>query len=222
VSHDHDHGQGHDFKVEFTQDFWDDFYQSAEKIWSGQPNPQLVAQTADLTPGTALDAGSGEGGDAIWLASQGWTVTAVDVSAVVLERAAANAAAHGAVIADRITWRHEDLYATGPRQQGFDLVSAQFIHFRSPGLESMHRRLAAAVRPGGTLLVVTHHPDDLRANVGRSGRAETLPSAGELAAVLDPGSWDILVAAAIGRPATDLDGQPVTVKDTVLRAVRRR
>jgi SAM-dependent methyltransferase len=213
--HDHDHA------VEFTQDFWDDFYRSAERIWSGQPNPQLVAQTADLTPGEALDAGSGEGGDAIWLASQGWTVTAVDVSAVALERGAANAAAHGSTIADRITWRHEDLYASGPGQQRFDLVSAQFIHFRNPGLESMHRRLAAAVRPGGTLLVVTHHPDDLHANVGRTGRAEMLPLAGELTAALDPGSWDILVAGAIGRPATDLDGQPVTVTDTVLRAVRR-
>jgi hypothetical protein len=47
------------------------------------------------------------------------------------------------------------------------------------------------------------------------------PSAEELAASLDPGSWEIVVADAISRQATDLDGQPVTLKDTVLRAARR-
>ena len=81
--------------------------------------------------------------------------------------------------------------------------------------------LAAAVRPGGTLLVVGHHPDDLHANVGRVGTADRFWSAEAIAASLDPGRWEVVVADAPGRSATDLDGQPVTVRDTVLRAVRR-
>jgi hypothetical protein len=85
----------------------------------------------------------------------------------------------------------------------------------------MHRRLAAAVRPGGTLLVVGHHPDDLHANVGRTGPAGRFWSAQDIATRLDPGSWQIIVADAPGRSATDLDGQPVMVRDTVLRAARR-
>ena len=89
------------------------------------------------------------------------------------------------------------------------------------GPPTLFAMLAAAVRPGGTLLVVAHHPDDLHANVGRTGRLDMFWSAEELAASLDPRDWEILVAAAIGRSATDLDGRPVTVKDTVLRAVRR-
>jgi SAM-dependent methyltransferase len=218
VSHDHSPGGA----VEFTQEFWDDRYRSADRLWSGQPNPQFAAQAAGLTPGEALDAGCGEGADAIWLAARGWTVTAMDVSAVALERAAGHAAAQGDQIARRITWRHEDLRTWDPGAQRFDLVSAQFVHLPGPELESMHRRLAAAVRPGGTLLVVAHHPDDLHVNVGRPFRRDLFPSAQEVAAVLDPGDWEIAVAAAIGRPATDLDGQPVTVKDTVVRATRRR
>ena len=34
--------------------------------------------------------------------------------------------------------------------------------------------------------------------------------------------WEIRVASAVGRSVTDPDGQTVTVRDTVLRATRRR
>jgi SAM-dependent methyltransferase len=202
--------------IQFTQEFWDDRYRTADRLWSGRPNAQLVAQAGGLPPGEALDAGCGEGADAIWLASRGWTVTAVDVSAVALHRAADAAAAQG--LAGRITWRREDLLSWDPRPQLFDLVSAQFMHLP---FESMLARLAAAVGPGGTLLVVGHHPDDLHANVGRTAALGMFPSGEQMAAALDPADWQILVISAIGRPATDLDGGPVTVKDTVLRATRR-
>ena len=234
MSHSPGHSSGHDDTVLFTQEFWDDRYRSADKLWSGQPNPQLVTQTADLAPGEALDAGCGEGADAIWLARHGWTVTAVDVSAVALDRAAGYAALArdealagdealaSDEVARRISWQREDLRSWDPGPARFDLVSAQYMHLPRTEQVSMHARLAAAVRPGGTLLVVAHHPDDLHANVGRTGRPDMFLSAEEMAASLDPGEWEITVADAIGRSATDLDGQPVTVRDTVLRAARRR
>ncbi|MGH3274513.1 MAG: class I SAM-dependent methyltransferase [Streptosporangiaceae bacterium] len=212
----HDHA-GHDHTIHFNQEFWDERYRSADRLWSGQPNAQLVAQAGELAPGQALDAGCGEGADAIWLASHGWTVTAVDVSAVALERGAAHARAHDGEVAERISWRREDLLTWAPEPLACDLVSAQYMHLPSLPFAA----LAAAVRPGGTLLVVGHHPDDVYVNVGRPEGLSSFPSAEELAATLDSGSWDIVVAAAIERPATDLDGGPVTVKDTVLRATRR-
>ncbi len=214
------HGDAPGDEIHFTQEFWDDRYRSAEHLWSGQPNHQLATQAADLAPGDALDAGCGEGADAIWLASRGWTVTAVDVSAVALERAAGHAAAQGGETAERIRWQREDLLVWDPGPERFDLVTAHFMHLAGSALESLHRRLAAAVRPGGTLLLVAHHPSDLHVNVGRTGSVNLFPSPEELAATLDPGGWEIVVAAALERPATDLDGQPVTVKDTVLRARR--
>jgi SAM-dependent methyltransferase len=204
----------------FTQEFWDERYRSADRLWSGQPNAQLVAQAAGLPPGEALDAGCGEGADAIWLASRGWTVTAVDVSEVALDRAAGHAAGQG--VADRVTWRREDLLTWEPAPQRFDLVSAQFMHLPSAELTSVHARLAAAVRPGGTLLIVTHHPDDLHANVGRPDHLGMFPSAEQLGAALDPAHWEIVVVGAFEREATDLDGKPATVKDSVLRATRRQ
>ena len=85
----------------------------------------------------------------------------------------------------------------------------------------MHDRLAAAVRPGGTLLVVSHHPDDMDAKAALTRRPDMFRSAEQLAASLDPGEWEIREASAIGRSAKDPDSQPVTVRDTVLRAARR-
>ncbi len=95
------------------------------------------------------------------------------------------------------------------------------MHLPGAELEAMHDRLAAAVRPGGTLLVVSHHPDDMPASAALTRRPDMFRSAEQLAASLDPGEWEIRVASAIGRSATDPDGQPVTVRDTVLRAARR-
>src|SRR2546421_8594531 len=146
MSHSHAHSCSHDDPAHFTQEFWDDRYASAGesgRLWSGQPNAQLVAQTADLAPGEALEAGCGEGADAIWLARQGWTVTAVDVSAVALERAAGYAAAAGGEIARRITWQREDLLSLAPDPERVDLVSAPDMHAPAGGNGGLHPR------PGG-------------------------------------------------------------------------
>ncbi|MGE3910766.1 MAG: methyltransferase domain-containing protein, partial [Chloroflexota bacterium] len=142
----------------FTPEFWDERYGSSERYWSGNPNVQLVAQVADLTPGTVLDLGCGEGADAIWLAQRGWQVTGVDVSQVALDRAAGQAAAIGAETADRISWEQGDAYTWDPAPRQFDLVSAHFMFLPGVDREALHQRLAAAVRPGGRLLIVSHHP----------------------------------------------------------------
>src|SRR5690606_33256030 len=73
---------------------WDHRY-GGEQMWSGNPNGSLVAEATDLAPGRALDVGAGEGGDAIWLAEQGWRVTASDVSQRALARVGAEADRRG-------------------------------------------------------------------------------------------------------------------------------
>ncbi len=199
--------------------FWDERYRSRDALWSGNPNPQLVAEAADLVPGTALDVGCGEGADAIWLAERGWRVTAVDISAVALERGAAQAAKRGADVARRIDWRHEDLTAWVPAKASYDLVSAQFMHLPKNVRESVFRVLAAAVTAGGSLLIVGHHPSDLQI-IPRPLPPEFFFTADDIAALLDPHEWDIVVSAARERSATDPAGRTVTIHDAVLRAQR--
>jgi SAM-dependent methyltransferase len=204
-----------------TQEFWEARYRSSDQVWSGNPNPRLVEHVSVLTPGTALDAGCGEGADAIWLAARGWRVTAIDVSTVALERGATEAAATGADIAGRITWQQADILSWEPIPEQFDLVSAQFIHLPTREREVFHGKLASAVRPGGTLLIVAHHPSDLDTSMQRPNMPDFFFTADQIAARLDPADWQIDVAGAPEREATDPDGHPIAIRDTVLMARRR-
>jgi SAM-dependent methyltransferase len=207
----------HDHDERFTAAYWDERYGTAERFWSGAPNVQLVAEAADLAPGTALDAGSGEGGDAHWLAARGWRVTALDVSAVALQRAAAHTPPD---VAGRIHWQQADLTRWEPDGAAFDLVTAQFLHFPTALREQVYARLAAAVAPGGTLLIVGHEPSEL--HTGLNGHEPDLfATAEQLAADLDPEEWEILVAESRSRIVRVPDGREAPGSDAVLRARRR-
>lgn len=206
----------------FSQTFWDDRYRSREHLWSGTPNPQLVAEASDLAPGRALDVGCGEGADVIWLAERGWTVTGSDISPVALERAAAHAEQRGRDVADRISWRQVDLFATVPVELAeYNLVSSQFVHLPPDHRAPVVGRLAAAVAPSGHLLYVAHDRADLEIPGLRPHVPEMFASAEQLAELLDPADWEILVAEARGRPGRGPDGAEITVHDAVLHARRR-
>jgi SAM-dependent methyltransferase len=199
--------------------FWDGMYRRHAAVWSGDPNPQLVTEVSDLRPGSALDVGCGEGADAVWLAERGWRVTAVDISSVALERA--RAAEVGADVARRIEWVHADLVGGAPPAASYDLVSAQFMQLPPAPRAVLFRRLAAAVKPRGTLLIVGHHPSDLQTTARRPPLPELLYTAADVVAILEPDDWEIVVEASRARNAVDPDGRAIAVHDTVLRARRR-
>lgn len=212
---------GHDHGPEmFDAAFWDARYGSAHSLWSGNPNRQLVTEAAGLEPGTALDAGAGEGADAIWLAERGWQVTAVDVSGVALGRAAEHAAKAGDDVAARIRWQREDLREWIPPERAYDLVTSQYLHLPGALRHTFFAGLAAAVRDGGTLLIVGHHPMDLDTTLQRPNHPELMFTGDELAGDLGGDGWEIVTNVAAERETTDPDGQPVTAHDTVFRARR--
>jgi SAM-dependent methyltransferase len=198
-----------------SADFWDERYRSGA-VWSGEANPQLITEVGDLEPGTALDVGCGEGADAIWLAERGWRLTGVDFSGVALERAATHAREHQ--VDGRIEWQQADVLRWSPSVAAYDLVTAQFLHLPADERAAVHRRLAAAVRPGGTLLIVEHSPRDLSTTARRPHDRGLFTTAADLARSLEEDEWDIVVCEARPRPAIDPAGAVITVYDEVLRA----
>ena len=185
-----------------------------DSVWSGRPNPTLVAEVGELPPRTALDAGAGEGGDACWLAAQGWQVTALDFSAAALHRVAEHAAAAGV----EVTGLQLDL-TRQPVPGRFDLVTSHYLQLPRDRREVAFGHLADAVAPGGTLLIVGHDPSDSATSVHRPHLAEMGWTALELAAGLGP-EWSIEVAQSRPRIVRDAEGVEVSIGDAVLRAVR--
>ncbi|WP_246147486.1 FAD-dependent oxidoreductase [Nonomuraea turkmeniaca] len=227
-SHHHGESQGRHgasgWVPDSPEEFWDARYAEKAQIWSGNPNVALVREAADLTPGRALDLGCGEGADAIWLAGRGWQVTAVDISRVALARAAEHAAGHAnaAEVAGRIDWQRHDLGTSFP-EGVYDLVSAQYLH--SPAelpREKVLRAAAAAVAPGGVLLVAGHAgwpswehtpPADLH-----------FPTPQEVLDALDlaEGEWEVLLSEEFERAQAAPDGSPCIRTDNVLKLRRLR
>ncbi|MCP2335981.1 class I SAM-dependent methyltransferase [Actinomadura rupiterrae] len=202
-----------------NEEFWDQRYggHGHGHIWSGNPNAALVEEVSGLTPGTALDLGCGEGADAVWLARQGWKVTAVDVSGVAIGRAVEHAEDAG--LAEAIDFQRRDLSESFP-DGVFDLVTTQFLHSPSePISERILRSARDAVAPGGTLLVEGHagpppwEPDS----------PYVLPTAAEVVVTLDldADEWEVLRAEEHDRAQAAPDGTVMTRLDCTVKARRR-
>lgn len=196
---------------------WDERYAESDRIWSGNPNVVLVREVAGLAPGRALDLGCGEGADAVWLAKQGWRVTAVDISGVALGRAAGHAADAGVTV----DFQRRDLSTTFPDGE-FDLVSAQFLHFWGDfDREKILRRAAEAVAPGGILLIEGHLDHGPFPHGEGHGHVH-FPTPDEVVAALDLGDgWEVLVRSAHPREQTGPDGERHIRTDSTVKLRRR-
>lgn len=199
-----------------AEQFWEEHYRRRDQPWSGNPNAFLVEAVARRQPGTALEIGCGDGGDAIWLAGQGWRVKAADISEVALRRAVERASAAG--VGDRVTFEQHDLSHTFPEGR-FALVGAFYLHsqFAFPRTQVL-RNAARAVAPDGLLLIVEH------ASVApwSWNQEQHFPSPEETLAALalDLVAWEIERLAAPSREATGPNGEVAAVKDNVI-AIRR-
>lgn len=190
----------------FDKRFWDERYAEHARVWSGNPNPHLVRVAEDSDPGLALDIGSGEGADAIWLARRGWRVVATDISSVALERAAEVVESENGIAA-RIEWKQADVLRWAPPERTYDLVSSQYSHFPSADTIPFVARLAAAVAPGGILLVVAHEAHD-HSPMG----PDYFVRAATLADLLDPDEWAITDAGLLPHPNREGNDEVLTAR----------
>ncbi|WP_341251173.1 class I SAM-dependent methyltransferase [Euzebya pacifica] len=192
---------------------WDERYASKDYLWTVEPNRFVQQHVAQLTPGTAIDLATGEGRNAVWLAGQGWQVTAVDFSPVGLDKARRLAADHDV----DVEWVEADVTAYQPSAT-FDLVLVAYLQLSTPQRVEVLRRAAGWVARGGTMLVVAHDRSNVTEGHGGPPSPEVCYDVDETVAALE--GLIPSVAEVARRPVQTDEGERVAL-DTVVVATRR-
>lgn len=200
-------------KTTAEQAAWDQRYSGSGLVWGTGPNRFLTAEVSALPPGRAIDLGTGEGRNAIWLAERGWQVTAVDFSAAGLARAARLATERGV----NVDWVQADLLGYQPTPGGYDLVLIAYIQLSAADLAGVFRAAATAVAPGGTLVVIGHDRDNITRGYGGPQDPDRLYTPAAVTAEL--GGLVIRRAEQVLRPVTTDNGEQTAI-DTLVRAER--
>jgi SAM-dependent methyltransferase len=192
---------------------WDRRYRGTELVWTAQPNRFVVEELQGLPPGRALDLGSGEGRNAVWLAERGWQVTAVDFSPVALDKARRLAQARGVTV----DWVLADLYGYQPEPGAYHLVLVAYLHLSPLERVAVLAGAVAALAPGGTLLVIGHDLANLTQGVGGPQDPAVLYTPEAIVAELD--GLTVHRAQRVRRPV-DTAPEPGVAVDTLVRATR--
>lgn len=189
-------------------------------MWSGRVNAVVSEVANSLAPGTALDLGCGEGGDAIWLAKHGWKVTGVDVSPTAVERARA-AARSADLITGSVTFVAADL-ATWQPTDTFDLVTSAFLHSWPVIIprDDVLRTGRDALAPGGSLLILAHAEAPPWADPEFVARARFPKPEEDLEALSLDQHWVVERCGVYEREASGPDGRPGVLRDSVVLARR--
>jgi SAM-dependent methyltransferase len=145
---------------------WDERYAGDDLVWSATPNQWVEQVAVGLAPGRVLDLAGGEGRNALWLAERGWRATVVDFSQVGLDRARALATQRFGADDERLVTMRADLLSYRPERGSYDLVLVVYLQLVAPARRTVLRMAAAAVAPGGRLLVVAHDSTNLTDGVG--------------------------------------------------------
>lgn len=198
---------------EFDKNYWETHWAAGHGTSSLPAHPALDSELADLNPGAAIDAGSGEGAEAAWLAAHGWMTTAVDISAHAIIRAATRPTPPTGP--GTVTWVEGDLTAWEP-DQPVDLVTTFYAHPSMPQ-HAFYERISQWVAPGGTLLIVGHHHD---AEHGQAHPDNAVTAPEQIRALLDPSHWIVHTAETRDRTVPLPGGNSITLRDVVARAER--
>ncbi|MGH9092740.1 MAG: methyltransferase domain-containing protein [Acidimicrobiales bacterium] len=192
---------------------WDERYATDELVWRADPNRFLVEEVAGMAPGRALDLACGEGRNALWLAQEGWRVVAVDFSRAGLAKGRALAERRGL----EASWVEADVLRWAPAPHAFNLVTVLYLQLPGPDRTRALATAAAALAPGGALLVVGHDSTNLAEGFG--GPQDPSVLYGPEDVVADLGDLVVERAARVRRPVETPEGVREAV-DALVRARR--
>lgn len=195
-------------------DTWNDRYRDAELVWSAGPNMFVEQQCRGLSPGRVIDLAAGEGRNAIWFAELGWDATAVDYSSVAIDKARQIAERRGVAITTAVA----DLADYEPTPSGYDLVVIAYLQLVDTELAPILRRAAAAVAPGGKLVLVSHDLSNLEAGYGGPQHPAVLTTPDQVVAAIGD-ALEVELAEVAERHVHTDDGERVAL-DTLVVARR--
>ena len=203
-------------------DAWDERYAATELVWSREPNRFVAAELADLPPGTAVDLAAGEGRNAIWLASRGWSATAVDFSQVALDKGARLAGDSDPAL--DVAWVCADATTWAPAEP-VDLVVVAYLQVPAADRRRAVRNAVGMLRPGGTFLLVAHDSTNLTDGTGGPQDPAVLMTAEDVVGDVADLAVEVLRAGRVAREVTADDGhdgeERRTAWDCLVRLARR-
>ncbi len=209
-----------------TASDWDGRYAEGRQ-WSVEPNRFFAEVATALETGDgpsgrkAVDLACGEGRNAVWLAERGWDVTAVDFSAVGVERGRVGASERGIDLA----WTVADLETWDMGSEAWDLVAHVYLHWGPDQREPLLRRCAEAVAVGGALVVVGHDRSNIEHGHGGPQNPDLLTTPDELRDLLSACGVDVTRSELVYRDLSVVgeDGVEIPVRaiDHVVVARRR-
>ena len=193
-------------------DRWDERYAGHDYLWDVGPNQFVERHLVDLEPDTAIDLAAGEGRNTVWLARQGWEVTAVDFSQVGLDKARRLATDHG--VSDSVEIVNADALTYRPPQT-VNLVVIAYLQIPADEQRTTLEHAATWLRPGGTLLVVAHDRTNTEHGYGGPSDPDHCYDLDATVAALTALDID---TAEVAKREVDTDDGPRTALDTLVIA----
>lgn len=192
---------------------WDQRYASTDLVWSAGPNRFVEEVFGEFEPGRVVDLACGEGRNAIWLAGQGWTVTAIDFSHVAVDRGRELADSQGV----EVRWRCADATSDPLEPEAYDAVLVCYLQLPTDELDAALANARTALAPDGRVVVIAHARDNLEHGVGGPQDPAVLPTPDQVVAALD--GLEIERAGHVVRPV-EVDGTEREAIDLLVVARR--
>ncbi len=195
--------------------FWNERYAGDDLVYGQAPNEFIAAMSDRVAlTGKALDIGAGEGRNALFWASRGLNVLAIDQSEVGMHKAQRLAAERGLTLRTRVA----DLQDLDVEHESIDVISATFVHLPAALRASLHRRVCSWLRPGGAFLLEAYAPDQIGRGTGGPDDPSLLAPLDVILHELD--GLEFEHAAALVRDV--IEGRSHTGKASVVQVLARK
>ena len=156
-----------------TRDFWNEKFAATDYAYGTEPNDFLVSAVTKLKRGATLSLAEGEGRNAVWLAQQGFTVSAIEQSEKGVGKTLRLALQRGVIVmAER-----GELETFHIQPNSWDLVVSIYAHTPQELRRKLHRQVVAGLKPGGVFVLEAYTPAQIANNTGGPKDVSLMPTA---------------------------------------------